>query len=308
MDKEELLPLEGSAGGNLWKFFADHGPIPNPINHTFPLMTHDEFGEWQLIGTGFYISPDGLFVTAKHVIEDVFEQDKQIKPLAIFHAYFHNGFFGQFDYSIRPVMQCWVGEKADIALGVAANGHHKKTGEFQTNFHWCISWNKPSINDRICLYAYPNHKITKSDNRQNCIFSPDFYEGLVEEVADFRDKVFCPYPYLQSTIHSHSAASGGPLINNNGRIIGVNCRWLKPDGPESGIQIRCLQDAFLYDMVLDGDEAPRKVTFNELVLRGIIPVESYSTSAIIYQPGKVVRLDSIPITAESPTLQNNIYM
>ena len=52
-----------------------HGPLPNPVGHTFPLLSHNDQGLWRLIGTGFYISGDGLFVTAAHVVEDVLERD-----------------------------------------------------------------------------------------------------------------------------------------------------------------------------------------------------------------------------------------
>jgi len=52
-----------------------HGPLPNPVGHTFPLLSPNDQGLWRLIGTAFYISGDGLFVTAAHVVEDVLERD-----------------------------------------------------------------------------------------------------------------------------------------------------------------------------------------------------------------------------------------
>ena len=87
-------PLGGEADGNTWDFDAGEGPLPNPVGHTFPLLKHNDAGEWRLVGTGFYISSDGLFVTAKHVIDDVFENGRQVWPLAIMHLRSESGLFG----------------------------------------------------------------------------------------------------------------------------------------------------------------------------------------------------------------------
>ena len=111
-------PLGGEADPNAWHFAASHGPLPNPVGHTFPLMSHDAKGMWRLIGTGF--SADGLFVTAKHVIEDVWTEAGQTAPLAILHLRSESGLFGPQEYSLRPIVQCWIGDSADVALGVAA--------------------------------------------------------------------------------------------------------------------------------------------------------------------------------------------
>jgi hypothetical protein len=83
--KVATQPLGGEADPNSWNFVAPHGPLPNPVGHTFPLLSHDRAGTWRLVGTGFYVSADGLFVTAKHVIEDVWLNDGQTSPLAIMH-------------------------------------------------------------------------------------------------------------------------------------------------------------------------------------------------------------------------------
>jgi hypothetical protein len=81
-----LPRLGGELSQDLWHFAltGEHGPLPNPSGHTFPLLTHDADGRWRLIGTGFYISDGGLFVTARHVVEDVLSEGEQISPLVIF--------------------------------------------------------------------------------------------------------------------------------------------------------------------------------------------------------------------------------
>lgn len=302
-----IPPLDGAADPNAWNFLADHGPLPNPVGHTFPLVTHNSEGQWRLIGTGFYISSDGLFVTAKHVVEDVLKGAQQIGPLAIFHLRSPSGLFGPQEYLIRPIMQCWLGEKADIALGVAAHATNKTTGETLSHWCWRLSWATLSAGTRVGTYAFPNHVIQQVENRQTIVFRPDTYLGHIQEVADFRDRVMVPYPYLHVDFRIHGGASGGPIFGSHGAVIGINCTELTPEGPGFGAQIRCLQDSFIDDAILSGEQDPRQVTFTELVSTGVVAVADFTTAAIAPQPGMLVRLDAVPITACGPSIETIIY-
>jgi hypothetical protein len=135
-------PPGGEADPNRW-YFAKHGeegPLPNPSGHTFPLLTHDETGKWSLVGTGFYVSDNGLFVTARHVVEHVCRDGKQALPLVILHLHSDVGLFGPSECLFRPIMQCWLGAKEDIAFGVAATATNSKTGQQLSNWTWTLSW------------------------------------------------------------------------------------------------------------------------------------------------------------------------
>ncbi len=302
-----IPPLDGAADSNTWNFSANHGPLPNPVGHTFPLMTHNSNGQWQLIGTGFYISSDGLFVTAKHVIDEVLEADQQVRPLAIFHLRSPSGLFGTQELLIRPISHCWKGEMADIALGVAAQAKSNITGEILSHWHWSLSWNTPPVGTRIGTYAFPNHAIKSGTDGQRIVFRPDFYQGNLQELADFRDQVMVPYPYFHANFRIHGGASGGPVLVVNGSVIGVNCTELKPDGPGFGAQIRCLQNAFIDDAIMPNEDIPRQVTFSELVSAGVVPITDFQLQTIDNQGGETVRLDLIPIEGQSPELETVIF-
>jgi hypothetical protein len=77
MTDEHPPSLAADADPNSWYFKNpdQDGPLPNPVGHTFPLLTHDPNGRWELIGTGFYASSDGLFITARHNIRHVLQGD-----------------------------------------------------------------------------------------------------------------------------------------------------------------------------------------------------------------------------------------
>ena len=299
--------LGGEADPNSWHFSAPHGPLPNPVGHTFPLLTHDTAGAWRLIGTGVYVSGDGLFVTARHVIEEVLDGDQQISPLAIMHLWSESGLFGPQEYLMRPVMQCWLGDNADVGLGVAARATNNTTGAVLSHWSWPLSWATPVVGTSAATYAFPNHSITKTPGGQLFRFSPDLYPGDIQEVGDFRDQILAPYPYMHVGFHIHHAASGGPVVGAEGVVVGVNCRFMDPDGPGVVAQIRCLQDSFIDDAVLWGETVERQVAFSEIVAAGAVTARQYAADLVPTQPVRVVRLDTVPITAPGPAIDMSVY-
>ncbi|MDQ3777021.1 MAG: serine protease [Pseudomonadota bacterium] len=164
-------PLGGEADLNTWDFEAGNGPLPNPMGHTFPLLKHDAEGQWRLIGTGFYISNEGLFVTAKHVIDDLFEGDRQIASLAIMHPRSESGLFGAQEYLIRRIIQCWLGDIADIALGVAARATNNLTRGMLSHWSWPLTWSVPSVGTAAATYAFPRSPNRADGRRPNYFLS-----------------------------------------------------------------------------------------------------------------------------------------
>ena len=68
MTQDNHLPLlGGESDPSAWYFqnVGESGPLPNPVGHTFPLITHGEDQFWRVVGTGFYVTDNGLFVTAR---------------------------------------------------------------------------------------------------------------------------------------------------------------------------------------------------------------------------------------------------
>jgi hypothetical protein len=301
--------LGGETDPNAWHFsrLGEAGPLPNPIGHTFPLLTHDADGRWRVIGTGFYINDAGFFVTARHVIEDVLRNGEQILPLVILHLRSESGLFGASECQFRPIRQCWLGDPADVALGVAATATNKATGEVMKNWTWTLSWSVPFVGALVSTYAFPNHVVV--DDGLRFRFSPHVYSGHVQEMGDFRDSVKMPYPYLQVDFRIHGAASGGPILSGS-HVVGVNCSEYvnidHPPGPGFGAQSRCLAEAYLDCIVLPTESTPRRVTFDELVRAGCINVENY----VPRNPddplhGTLIQLD-IPAAAPLPAIEIEI--
>lgn len=303
-DKHSPL-LGGAADENSWHFtnVGGDGPLPNPVGHTFPLLTHDSSGNWKLIGTGFYVSSGGLFITARHNICDVFRDGQQIAPLVILHFHSPTGLFGPSEHIFRPIAQCWLSDDADIAFGVAAALTNNQTGEVLRNNCWELSWATPTEGTPVGTYAFPRHLFSTSG--ESVQFHPELYPGSVLEVGDYRDKVMLPFPYLCVDCRIHGAASGGPIVINGGKVIGINCTELRNDespGPGYGVQIQCLRGAFIEDAMLENESPSRRVTFDELVTANCIPVDDFIGLACPPLGGHHVRLDQILITAPHPEI------
>jgi hypothetical protein len=303
---DQSAPLGGEADPNSWHFqrIDQDGPLPNPIGHTFPILTHDPLGVWELVGTGFYISGDGLFVTARHVVEYVLEDGRQIAPLVIFHQHSDTGLFGPSQVLFRPIMQCWLGDPADVALGVAVTFTNNQTGEQLRHWCWPLCWSIPADGEHVGTYAFPRHRMSPDGRSLN--LHPELYRGTVLSTGPFRDRSMIPFPYLEVNCRIHGAASGGPIAQTGGRVLGVNCTELTktldhPPGLGFGAQIRCLQDAFIDDASLSG-ENPRRVTFDELAHAGCIDVANYVASSRPATGSPPVRLDQVLPTASPPRI------
>jgi hypothetical protein len=192
-------------------------------------------------------------------------------------------------------------------LGVAALATNNQTGATLSHWSWPLSWAMPPIGTPAATYAFPNHSVEQTPTGQLFRFSPDLYPGHILEVGDFRDPLLAPYPYLHVGFHIHEAASGGPVGSNGVGVIGVNCRFMDPDGPGVVAQIWCLQDSFIDNVILLGETLERRVTFTELVGAGAVRARHYTAGAVPIQAGRLVRLDTVPIAARGPTLEMNVW-
>ena len=80
-----------------------------------PILRELEEGKLQIIGTGFYITRYGLFLSARHVFDNIFEaSDPSGQSLRIFHD------TGE-EIHIRAVTKISIADQADIASGQADN-------------------------------------------------------------------------------------------------------------------------------------------------------------------------------------------
>lgn len=303
---------------------GQEGPLPNPTGHIFPILTHDDSEQWELVGTGFYVSSNGLFVTARHVIDYVFKGPRQTQPLVILHMYSESGLFGPQHSLLRPISQCWLGERndpdpiydppdflprpecVDLAFGVAGNMIHKPSGCPLANIAIALSWNEPAVGSTAATYAFPNREVSRTDSEQIFSFRPDAYSGQIDEISDRRGRSI-PHPHYVVDFRIHGGASGGPVFCSSGQVVGVNSREMAGTGPGYVTPVRLLEGAFIENASLSAEGAPGLVTFAEVVNAGAIRIDGYIASdPPTAKWGRVVHLTRIP-TAKPPNVTVTIY-
>lgn len=106
-----MLPYSGVPAEET---FISSGGMEIPyMSCIFPIMKVYGDNQIRAIGTGFFISSTGIFVTAAHVIHEWAEDDGNIHS-ALVGSYFeaHKG-----SSTIRGIESAFLHDKADIAIG-----------------------------------------------------------------------------------------------------------------------------------------------------------------------------------------------
>lgn len=176
----------------------------------FPIFTSAEGGKSQLVGTAFYITRFGHFLTAKHVLMELHTKQK-------------NGFMIHMlddDTSaiVRKITQFSPHLSADIALGALDH-----PPGYILNPVPRLTTECPKVGEKIITVAFERRTGTYTPKGE-LLIAPTYFSGEFEEVhPQGRDAVMLPFPCYRSRISIPAGASGGPVFDSKGRVFGVNC-------------------------------------------------------------------------------------
>jgi len=263
--------LKGSSPPEKYKFHSSSGKITSNADGIFPIMKQEENGDFLLVGTGFFVAAYGIFITAKHVLMDVCDEEGvPEKAIGGFHIK-EDGTYYQ-----RPVLRAWSSDKTDLSIGILQQLFHNKTRKPLMNSSMTLSHNKPNLQEEVVTFAYPDFTHKRDGNKQELRFSPNFYSGTIEEYyPESRDAVLMPWPCYRTNMHIHGGASGGPVVGQSGKVFGVNCCSMEPDTDISYVIPidDILENGYLDDMDFKPDGPSGRVYIKEMVGCGIISVE-----------------------------------
>lgn len=204
------------------------GKVIEPGAGAIPILKQLEPGRLLVIGTGFYITRYGLFVTAAHVIEGLADPARtQLNPSFVMHL----GAPGS--VHLRRIVSASFLNNADVAVGQADNYLSQYPSSPLMNLRGSLTSAGPPLSSILVTYAYPENEILDFTNEHNVpVIAGNYFDGVLLKHVTSSSHPFIPYEHFETSIPIRSGASGGPVFNSRGQIIGVNCRGWDFSGAE----------------------------------------------------------------------------
>lgn len=213
--------LPGQVADDAFRTVNARGDPVHATDVVFPIFKWSQETGHIPLGTGFFISRNGIFLTARHVLRDRLEE-LPTQPIIAVHMVGDT-------YHFRRVVRFAFSDRADIAVGVLAEMSHRQTGNTLTNPVLRLGMNLPPVGADIFTYAYP--LTTRIDGPPERLdLHPGYYQGTIQRhYLEGRDRAMLPGPCSETTLHIHGGASGGPVFNRDGNVVAVNSTGYEND-------------------------------------------------------------------------------
>src|ERR1700682_4444223 len=251
---------------------------------------------FQYVGTAFNIAPDGLFVTASHVVDDAlkFQVQNPGSNIAVIWVGSGVGHDDVRDLLGGPMYVSAITKtherQADLALlraGVLKDGKPFPLPIVPLSTHL------PIPGELISGAGYPTPSV-ESDTSTSAERIITVEHGLhvatgeiVEVFAERRDVVMLPAAGFQTEAVFESSMSGGPVFNQDGYVCGVIRFSLRPDESYPRYTSYASLALSLFPMWISNDQG--SITVYELAQQDIVKTDDHFP-ALQYsrQQGRVV--------------------
>lgn len=208
-------------------------------------------GEIIPIGTGFTITPDGLMMTAVHVIEEAIKStvlkrndDGSIGYHLEFYAlYLTAKTHGENNElvlgGLMPIQKVWFSKEIDIGYCFINRPIINEEPLIFPNFR--LSPGLPKIGENILGFGYYGMKDKIYGKTQDTQILVDYSQEtaftrgkIVNVLSPKRDDAMLNFPCFHTNARFEHGMSGGPIINERGNVCGVICSSfpLVEDNPE----------------------------------------------------------------------------
>ena len=216
-----------------------------------PIIETAEDETSQLCGTGFYISPQGLALSATHNFRErdsgIFSKIEKVEHVhsVTFARLFYNS-NNTIDLIFNPITQVIYREGFDIAIVFSGIGKRPPKLLSITSYI-------PKIGEEVYAYSYPNKPGFTNNIGTKMNLEKAEYEGII--TAHFptgRDRILLPGPCLEARMAAPGGTSGGPVFNNKGHVFGVISTSL--DGDPSITYISPFRSVLDFDFEVNTDK------------------------------------------------------
>lgn len=218
------------------------------------------------IGTGFFISTSGIFVTASHVVREAIDSTtSNMSGLLVVH------FIPPTTFIMRNVSKITTHKRADVAVGALETLINPQTGQPLRNKILTLTTQIPSSDAEVHTWAYPNALTIHEGKIGSVRIIPKHYSGkILEEHREGRDRIMLPGPCYCTNLGIEGGASGGPVFDSNGHVFAINSTGF--DGSEIAYvsHIQSIGGLPINQYQLENGEILENVTCAALIQRGHI--------------------------------------
>jgi hypothetical protein len=282
MSNDTLPPLPGTAPDGSWRIGNADRDLADGRLAIFAIVARSPDtavnlrgdAPGRLIGSGFFLLPNGGFATAKHVAEEALEVMEEGEHAVGLVYTLPNGLL-----VYRAVWKFFVHPTADLAFGIPHEIIENSTGIAYRAKVLSLEREPPQIGAAISTWAYPLHaSVQDRDGGERLHLQPAFYDGVLQEIfksAGPSARLHAPY-YL-TNIHLHGGSSGGPVFNMDGHVFGIaSCSYDGAEDVAFVTPIAPLFDLELHDIDLRDGKGRRIVTVGAIANIGRIAVRGLS--------------------------------
>lgn len=195
--------------------FDGSGRAIDPSTCVVPILKETEPGRLLLVGTGCYVTRYGLVLTAAHVLAELTARDTLGAAYVMHRA-------GESTTHMRRIRSVsWLNE-FDIGLAQADNFLETVPEQPLSNRRARLSSRVPQVGESLVTYAYPeNAPLDFRGRNSEPLIRADYYDGTVTGHIDAGQRPRLQYFHIETSVHVRSGASGGPVFDSRGYVIGI---------------------------------------------------------------------------------------
>lgn len=236
----------------------------------FPLCAQGKGKRWRFIGTAFFINHFGVFVTAKHVIEEYFAGRCSPGDDALCAVIMTRDNTGL----VLPVLHTSRHPIADVAVGRLGLVQHTATGKIEPTLSFPLTLVPGKVGAPAITFAYPQTEVDAQSSPQHFRIAPWFFHGKITQHHPLgRDRIMLPGNVYETSIAIKGGASGGPVYDENGNIFGINSTGI--DGTDVSY-VSSVGDVL--DLVVGGLNLPDGTRRDTMTIRELIALGAIRTA------------------------------
>lgn len=254
--------------------------LESPISSVCGLLVGQSFDDRYFVqGTGTLIAPH-ICITARHVIEDFWRHfmDRDIQKnnqegefyLRFYHFIDKENIKTDF-WDVRKIWECTWTDIALLYLKPRTEGIFRNT-----IYKWNCTTVLPYKGQRLTGFGHAHPKVTL--NKKAVQVEPDSRTsvGIIQEIFNTgRDSVIMPYPSIQLDARFEGSMSGGPIVTDDGKVIGIITTSIDAPDDHGNYTSYAAQLWPLLGLNLDDPFANgrKKITVKELAQKKVLYIE-----------------------------------